>query len=267
MSKIKERENTLLELLQTYRKLSIQYISDYFAISEATARRLCSKLEQEKQVVRTHGGVQILDLGISDYSFQNKENTNLPQKVAIGNYCSSLINSNERIYCDSGTTIKQLIISLTNRLRNNELSDVTVLSNSLSNYDPIANYCKVILLGGEVRINRLDLCGPLTEDNIRKFGITKAFLGVDAINMKRGYMTTDERTARINEIILAEAETTYVLTDSSKFDKSSFISYAELGDITETITDWELDDALRMELEAAGVKIFQINPPKRVLKP
>ena len=39
-------------------------------------------------------------------------------------------------------------------------------------------------------------------------------------------MTTDERTARMNEIVLSDSDTAYILADSSKFDKSSFISYA-----------------------------------------
>ena len=85
----------------------------------------------------------------------------------------------------------------------------------------------MILLGGEVRLSRLDVCGSVAEEVLKKFHITKAFLGADTISMKKGFMTTDERTAQMNEIVIADADTSYVLVDSSKFDKSSFMSYTE----------------------------------------
>jgi DeoR/GlpR family transcriptional regulator of sugar metabolism len=53
-------------------------------------------------------------------------------------------------------------------------------------------------------------------------------------------MTTDERTALMNEIILPDSDTTYILADLSKFDKASFISYANPDMISEVVSDWNL---------------------------
>ena len=86
MSKIERREQKLLELLQTYRRLDIKQVADWLEISETTARRMCTKLETGQKVIRVHGGVQLSEQYLSDYSYQKKELRFLHEKVAIGNY-------------------------------------------------------------------------------------------------------------------------------------------------------------------------------------
>lgn len=257
MSKIERREQKLLELLQTYRRLDIKQVADWLEISETTARRMCTKLESGQRVIRVHGGVQLSEQYLNDYSYHNKELHFLHEKVAIGNYCASIIESGERIFCDSGTTVHQFVLSLINRIKSDEIGDIVILSNSLANFDPIANYCKVILLGGEVRLSRLDVCGSIAEEVLKKFHISKAFLGADAVNGKKGFMTTDERTAKMNEIVLTDADTSYVLADSSKFDKASFISYAKPGMISEVVTDWNLQQKSKLKFEQLGYNIIE----------
>lgn len=257
MSKIERREQKLLELLQTYRRLDIKQVADWLEISETTARRMCTKLESGQRVIRVHGGVQLSEQYLNDYSYHNKELRFLHEKVAIGNYCASIIESGERIFCDSGTTVHQFVLSLINRIKSDEIGDIVILSNSLANFDPIANYCKVILLGGEVRLSRLDVCGSIAEEVLKKFHISKAFLGADAVNGKKGFMTTDERTAKMNEIVLTDADTSYVLADSSKFDKASFISYAKPGMISEVVTDWNLQQKSKLKFEQLGYNIIE----------
>ena len=155
-------------------------------------------------------------------------------------------------------------MSLINRIKNENISDIVILSNSLTNFNPIANYCKVILLGGEVRLSRLDVCGSVAEEVLKKFHITKAFLGADAININKGFMTTDERTARMNEIVLTDADTSYVLTDSSKFDKASFISYAKPDVISEVVTDWNLQHEIKQKFRQIGYAIKEVEQPDNI---
>ena len=255
MSKVAKREQKLLELLQTYRRLDIKKVSEWLDISETTARRMCSRLEDNQKVIRVHGGVQLPEKYLNDYSYHNKELKHLHEKVAIGNYCASLIESGERIFCDSGTTVHQIVLALINRIKNNEVHDIVILSNSLANFDPIANYCKVILIGGEVRLSRLDVCGSIAEEVLKKFHISKAFLGADAIHSTKGFMTTDERTAGMNEIVLADADTSYIMADSSKFGKSSFVSYAGPENISEVVTDWNMSDDTKTLYKQKGYTI------------
>jgi len=111
MSKVAQREQKLLELLQTYRRFDIKKVSEWLDISETTARRMCARFEDSQKVIRVHGGVQLPEKYLNDYSYHNKELKHLHEKVAIGNYCASLIESGERIFCDSGTTVHQIVLA------------------------------------------------------------------------------------------------------------------------------------------------------------
>jgi len=255
MSKVENRENKLLELLQTYRRLDIKQVSDWLEISDTTARRMCSRLERKNKVIRVHGGVQLS----SEYSYINKEMEYLQEKVAIGNYCASMIESGERIFCDSGTTVHQFVLALINRIKNNEIRDIVILSNSLTNFDPIAKYCKVILIGGEVRIDRMDVCGSIAEEILKKFHISRAFLGVDAIHETKGLMTTDERTAGMNKIILNDADAVSVLADSSKFNQNSFLSYTDSSENFDIVTDWNISETVLNDYRQKGYSLIVVN--------
>ncbi len=255
MSKIEKRQEKLLDLLQTYKRLEISQVSKWLDISETTARRMCSRLEEDQKVIRVHGGVQLTVQFLNEFSYQSKELNQLHEKVSIGNYGASLISSGDRIYCDSGTTIHQFALALINRIKKQELQDIVVLTNSLANFDPLAEYCKVILVGGEVRLPRLDVCGSISEEIISKFHITKAFLGVDGIHVQKGYMTTDERTSTLNKIIVADADESFILCDSTKFGRTSFISYALPQEVKGIITDWKLPTQSAEIFKQAGFSL------------
>lgn len=262
MSKIEQRDQQFLDLLQNYRRLDIKEVADWLSISEATARRMCSKLEKQNKVVRVLGGVQLPNISPNNYSFQNRASKFLLEKIAIGQYCASIIESGERIFCDSGTTVHQFVLSLSSRIQKGELQDIVLLTNSISNFNPIAENCKVILLGGEVRLSRMDMCGSISESTLSKFHITKAFLGADAINIEKGFMTTDERTAKMNEIVITDVEKAYVLVDSKKFNKKSFVSFAKQSDSIEIVTDWNMKEDIRKTYQDAGFKVRVLDRPK-----
>ncbi len=262
MTKVEKREQQIFDLLQNFQRLDIKQVAQWLNISETTARRMCTKLEEDRKVIRVHGGVQLTNEHQQSYSFELRETKALYEKVAIGKYCASLMESGDRIFCDSGTTIHQFVLSLVNRIKKKELFDIVLLTNSLANFNPIANFCKVILLGGEVRLPRMDVCGTIAESTLRKFHITKAILGADAIDKEKGFMTTDERTAQINEIVINDAEKSYVLSDASKFDKSSFISYAHCRQITEVVTDWNIAKIVAGSYIEAGFEIKILEQPK-----
>ena len=72
--------------------------------------------------------------------------------------------------------------------------------------------------------------------------VDKAFFGVDGISIQGGFMIDDVRTVKINEIVMENSEKAFVLADSSKFGKYSFVSFAELKEIDTVFTDSGLGD-------------------------
>jgi DeoR family transcriptional regulator, fructose operon transcriptional repressor len=255
MTKSELRKIKLLEMLQVSKRLDVKSVASTFEISEATTRRLFAQLEGEGQVLRTHGGVQIAPQLGYDYSFRAAAAHRNKEKSAIGKVTAELVVSHERIFLDSGTTVLKFAEALAVKIQTGVLDNLVVVTNSLTHIDTLARWCKVILIGGEIRVERKDVCGTIGEKTLMLFHFDKAFLGADAISLNGGFMTTDERTSKINEIVIERTDKAYVLADSEKFRKSSFIQYATLTDVEAIYTDNGIREETLYAFRNAGAQI------------
>ena len=191
-----------MEMLQLNKRLDVKTVAESLGISVATVRRLLARLESDGKVIRTHGGVRLSPHLGTDYSYYLSATHRSREKTLIGRAAAEIVVAGDRLFLDSGTTVLKLAESLSLRLQSGSLTNIVVLTNSLALVEALARWCKVILVGGEVRVERRDVCGPITEETLRQFHVSKAFLGADAVHIRSGFMTTDERTAKMNEIVL-----------------------------------------------------------------
>jgi DeoR family fructose operon transcriptional repressor len=233
------REVKLLEMLKAKSQLDIAEVTATLDVSEATARRLFARLEEDNKLIRVHGGIKAAPELRGDYSFQLSAAQSNEQKEAIGRSAARLVNDNERLFLDAGTTVLKMAEALTLRIRTGELKGITVVTNSLSLLNNLAGECEVILLGGRIRPDRRDVCGPLTRGNLEKFRLEKAFFGVDAVSMDGELMTTDSETAETNSMFIQRSKEAIVLADSEKIGQNSLVTFAGLEDITTFISDCE----------------------------
>lgn len=259
MKKREVRSSKLLEMLQHNRQLDVRTVAESLAISEATVRRLFAQLDRDGKVIRTHGGARLAPQMGTGYSYYLSAQHRGREKSAIGRTAAELVFPGDRIFLDSGTTVLKMAEALALRLQSGSPGDIVVLTHSLALAETLARWCKVILVGGEVRVERRDVCGPITEDTLRQFHVTRAFFGADAVNLRHGFMTTDEQTAKMVEIILRRAVHAYVLADSEKFGRSSFCRYAALEDAETIITDGGIPDEVLREFTAAGARIEAVH--------
>ena len=256
MSKTEVRIIKLVEMLQNERRVDVGSVSKALEISEATVRRLFAEAERAGKVIRVHGGVQLAPLAGNDYSYRLSAAYRSRQKSFIGNAAAALVSNNERLFLDSGTTVLKLAEALSVKIQTGLLSNIVVLTNSLTHVESLASWCKVILLGGEIRVERRDVCGTLAEKIIELFHVHKAFFGADAVNIDSGFMTTDERTSRISELVMKHADESYVLVDSQKFDRTSFVKFAGVDEVEGVFTDDELPEEALARYRNAGARIW-----------
>jgi DeoR/GlpR family transcriptional regulator of sugar metabolism len=199
--------------------------------------------------------VQLAPLVGHDYSYRLSAAHRSKQKTRIGNAAALLVTDKERLFLDSGTTVLRLAEALSVKIQTGKLRNIVVLTNSLTHVETLASWCKVILLGGEIRVERRDVCGSLAEKIIQMFHVDKAFFGADAVNIASGFMTTDERTSRITELVMVRADHSYVLVDSQKFDRTSFVKFAGVNEVDAVFTDDELPPETLSRYQEAGAYI------------
>jgi DeoR/GlpR family transcriptional regulator of sugar metabolism len=249
----KDSRRIVIQALEERGRLNVLEVAGLIGVSEATARRLFVKLEEEGQVIRTFGGIQLGRSEGKGYSFSDSAVMRTREKSAIGALAALEVVAGDQIFLDSGTTVLAMAQALAKRCGEERMENVKVLTNSLILTDILTPFCKVVLIGGEIRTERRDACGFIAEEMLKRLHVKKAFLGCDALHFGRGMMTTDERTARMNEIIIDNAASVYILADASKIGETSFVSYGTLDRVDACIVDSGISPEQR-ELLAARVK-------------
>ncbi len=128
-------------------------------------------------------------------------------------------------------------------------AELSVLTYSL----PVASAlfqsrCHVILMGGELRSNSLDLLGPLTEANLRQYHVNYLVTGCDGADAETGFFTTDLNLANLERISATIADHVVVVTESAKFKRKSMVRFLELDNTDLLITDRNLRELDRQLL-------------------
>ena len=64
--------------------------------------------------------------------------------------------------------------------------------------------------------------------NLQKYSFTKAFIGTNGISEKQGFTTPDTEEAMLKAVAIERSFISYILADSSKFDKVSAVTFASI---------------------------------------
>ena len=262
MGSVHTRKEQILNLLLADEEIKTEVLVRELRVSEATVRRTLNELQQDGKVIRTHGGVKLNRTRSFDYVFEQKFKKSVAEKRSIGRVASSLLMSNDSVFFDSGTTVFHAAEAVANRLRAGQLKKLKVVTHSLIVAEVLGDLCEVILLGGTVRLYRMDCHGPVVEKNLQLFKADKAFIGADGISLRDGLMTTDEHTAMIAEMMIKQSSTVYLLVDSSNFENPSFINIAGLDDVDFIVTDNKLAESLHSKYKKRDVNIITASSTK-----
>lgn len=244
MSKREDRQAALLKELKKQGKMSVEQVKNLLGMSDSTVRRMIVELEKDSQLIRSFGGIQAIRPHSKEYSYQETEEQYAEQKRRIGRYAASLVTEGDTIYLSGGSTVKCMAEHLKMRIESEELHKLYVVTNSLVSADVLAAQAEVIVTGGSYRKAFRDLAGSMTEKNLRSVYVSKAFFGAVAISSTEGLMTADLATNSVMELIQERSDDFYVLADSSKFGKNSFISYGSVKDAKAIITDKDGETAI-----------------------
>jgi DeoR family transcriptional regulator of aga operon len=113
----------------------------------------------------------------------------------------------------------------------------------------------VIQLGGMLRKSSSSTTGPYAEKVLDDFSCNKLFLGVDGIDIEFGLTTTNAMEAHLNRKMIAAAQKTIILADSSKFGKRGFGRICGLEEVDQVITDAGISEHMSKTLKGMGIEV------------
>ena len=118
---------------------------------------------------------------------------------------------------------------------------------------------ELIQLGGTLRESSLSVVGKFAEAPLSDFSCSKLFIGVDGIDLDFGITTTDIRESDLNRAMMATAQKTIVLADSTKFRRRGFSKIADLEEVDMIVTDSNIPDKIAHAIEDRGVELHIVD--------
>ena len=106
-----QRYEMILNLLEENKSVTVTQIKELLHISESTARRDITALHQAGKLIKVFGGAVALEGEVisREPTVQQKENVNKEQKIRIAKYAASLIEPDDFVFIDAGTTTAYMI--------------------------------------------------------------------------------------------------------------------------------------------------------------
>jgi len=212
--------------------LRISELRRRFSVSEMTIRRDLYALAETGQVLRTPGGAALVRTITFERDFADRLRKNSREKDKIGKAAAALVEHNESIVLDSGTTTLNIAHYLRGR------KDITVITSSLAVLDDLQS-ARVELTGGKYRQSSLDMVGRQVADTLRKIHANKVFFGAAALSFKAEIMVNDPEEPR--ELLKAGRQRILVI-DSSKIGKEALYFYCRIADCDLIIVDSGVKD-------------------------
>ena len=248
------RRIKILESLNTNGQVNVNELSESLGVTGVTIRNDLAQLEKKRVLIRARGGAIKMSQSFADedYPLLDKQKKHILEKREIGKKAAELVDENNTIILDSGSTTYELAKNLKN------INALTVITNALNVATVLAEYknINVIVPGGMLKKNSLSLVGILAERGFKDYFCDKLFLGVDGFDLDFGISTPDPEEAHLNQIMIEISKEVIVVTDSSKFQRRGFALIAPVSRINTVVTDNGILPENKSKLESLGIKVI-----------
>ena len=234
-----KRQKEILKLLGEKGSVTVQELTEKLNASESTIRRDLTLHHQKGELVKVFGGAVQTEsrINIREEKVALRKELKKEEKIRIARYAASLVEPDDFVYLDAGTTTEYMIPFLTEK-------SAVFVTNAVSHALQLTeNGFRVILIGGELKAATEAIVGNEAYVNLQKYNFTKGFFGTNGVNRTSGFTTPDINEAMIKGCAMKHAQKPYVLCDSSKFLVSSPVSFGEFGDAM-IITDRCPDESM-----------------------
>ena len=235
-----ERFEKILGQLKTKGAVKVSDLAPQFKISESTIRRDINDLDSMGKLQKVFGGAadNSMNINIIDTDMETKSSVHVEEKNEVARYAATLINDNDFVFIDAGSTTAMMIDYLENK-------SVTYVTNGISHGQKLAHRgFKVFITGGHLKPSTEAIVGTETISFLSKCNFTKCFIGVNGIDKNRGFTTPDLDESLVKTEAMKKAYMTYVLADNSKFGCVSSVSFGDMSKAC-IITDKLEDDTFK----------------------
>lgn len=218
-----ERFAKILSILEKEGSVTVQQLMTDLDASESTIRRDLNALDAEGRLTKVHGGAILKNGRYStrDDEVNIRKEKNKEAKIKIARYAAGLILPNDFVYLDAGTTTELMIDYIADK-------QAVFVTNAITHAKRLAERgCRVYLPGGEFKAVTEAIVGEEAVTTIEKYNFTKGFWGTNGISLQKGFSTPEVKEAMIKKKSMENCRECYILSDASKFDQISSVTFGD----------------------------------------
>ncbi|HEY8284379.1 MAG TPA: DeoR/GlpR family DNA-binding transcription regulator [Chloroflexota bacterium] len=247
-----QRRKSILNELEAAGILLVEAASQRLQASPITVRRDFAALVKEGEATRVRGGIVAVksDQAV-ELPYSVKHTQHLAEKRRIAGFAAGLVQADQAVILDGGTTTAQIAAYLRNTPR------VTIITTNLRALVLLSNATTqtVVVPGGVLRPGMYELSGPEMVQFFQTLHVDYAFIGVDGIDLADGVMSAGIADPPMKRAMLAAAREKIVVADHSKFGHHALTRICHLRDVTRIITDTGLDSDTYTRMTDAGIVV------------
>jgi len=243
------RQKRIQEYLNRVEFALLEELAREVGVSVSTVRRDIAALESSGGLRRTHGGARLVNPRSDEFTFTARDTHQLAEKEAIGRACAELIQPNQTVIIDAGTTAYHVA-------KNLESKSPQIITNSLpvANFFAAANRVELILSGGVIYPRLGVLVGPLAVEAFSKIHADVAVMSAGGITLE-GVSNSHGLLIEIQRAMTRAAQRVIFCLDSTKFGRRSLSTLCTLDSLHTIVTDPGAPEELVRQLRERGLEV------------
>lgn len=253
MDSMETRRNAIVELIDEKGTVSFSQLKDTFPhVSEMTLRTDLKLLDEEKRILRIHGGARSVQVIIGTDGFLARKSVrNIPEKQRIAEKALTLLRTDTTVYLDSGSTTTVLARQFPDQSN-------LIYTTSLSCATELAELSKptVMLPGGRLNRYSQSVYGFSAIKELERVNFHQAFLGITGFHLSAGFTCGINDEAILKQTVIRQSEQVVMLMDPSKVGVKCSFGVCGLADVDILICGGELPGEVLAECRRYGVTVL-----------
>lgn len=221
-----QRYEIILKLLEEKNSITVAEVKDLLNTSESTVRRDITALHNAGKLVKVFGGAVALDRTVATHepTVEQKATVNVEAKQLVAARAAALIQPEDFVYLDAGTTTASMLSFLTEK-------SAIFVTNAVAHAKTLAAAgFRVYLVGGELKGSTEAVVGNQALMNLQSYHFTKGFFGTNGISRQSGLTTPDMNEAMVKKTAMGQCRECFILADHSKFGNVSSVTFGGVSE-------------------------------------
>lgn len=248
-----ERRQQIIHILMQEGKVTAANLSERLGVSEDTIRRDLKDLEKAGQLNRVHGGALPKSPSVAPYKQRQEQNTSA--KTVIAKAVAKLIQPDQVILIDSGTTALEVARQLPPNLQVSVITTSPPVVMALSEHP----YINVIMLGGNLDKTSMTVTGATTQEALSRIRADICILGVCSLHKDIGVTTITYEEAQMKRLMIHNSAKVIAASTAEKLGTASAFVITSIKHISHIVTEASVSNTILEPYQSLGINVIKAN--------